>query len=127
MNTRQPFTAEILYERKSTMQEDAITDAENSYLDAEDWQIALEPYEGEPQAALALGINLIELKRRITALNMHDALDAIDVAIDCLYNHSDFHTVGRGLFETAVKGKLTTDKESLLRQLGVEIEGDDDG
>jgi hypothetical protein len=111
------------------MQNNPITDVESetSYLDPEDWQIALEPYEGEPQSALALGINLIELKRRITALNMHDALEAIDVAIDCLYNHSDFHSVGRGLFESAIEGKLTTDKESLLRQLGVEIEEDEDG
>jgi hypothetical protein len=57
---------------------------------------------------------------------MHDALEAIDVAIDCLYNHSDFNSVGRGLFENAIEGKLTTDKESLLRQLGVEVKDDED-
>lgn len=56
---------------------------------------------------------------------MHDAIEAIDVAIDCLYNHSDFHSVGRGLFESAIEGKLTADKESLLRQLGVRIEEDE--
>ena len=102
------------------------TETETPYLDAEDWQIALAPYEGNPQAALTLGIHLVELKRRISALHMHDALDAIDVAIDCLYSHSDFHTVGRGLFESAIEGKLTADKESLLRQLGVEIEDEDE-
>ena len=102
------------------------TDSENTYLDEEDWQIALEPYEGKPQAALTLGIHLVELKQRINDLNLHDALDAIDVAIDCLYNHSDFHSVGRGLFESAIEGKLTADKESLLRQLGIEIEDDED-
>ena len=57
---------------------------------------------------------------------MHDALEAIDVAIDRLYNHSDFHTVGRGLFESAIEGKLTAGKESSLRQLGVKIEDDED-
>ena len=110
------------------MQENVITDTESEtpYLDAKDWQIALEPYEGNPQAALTLGIHLVELKQRINDLNMHDALEAIDVAIDCLYNHSDFHSVGRGLFESAIEGKLTADKESLLRQLGVEIEDDED-
>jgi hypothetical protein len=102
------------------------TDSETPYLDPEDWQIALQPYEGNPQAALTLGIHFVELKRRISDLNMHDALDAIDVAIDCLYTHSDFHGIGRGLFETAIEGKLTADKELLLRQLGVEIEDDDD-
>jgi hypothetical protein len=57
---------------------------------------------------------------------MHDALEAIDVAIDCLYSHSDFHGVGRGLFESAIEGKLSPDKESLLSRLGVVIEGDED-
>jgi hypothetical protein len=110
------------------MQDNPITDAEGEtpYLDEEDWQIALKPYEGNPQAALTLGIHLVELKQRINDLDMHDALEAIDVAIDCLYNHSDFHSVGRGLFESAIEGKLTADKESLLRQLGVEIEDDED-
>lgn len=107
------------------MQNNAIT-SDSPYLDEEDWQIALKPYEGNPQAALTLGIHLVELKRRINDLNMHDTLDAIDVAIDCLYNHSDFHSVGRGLFENAIAGKLTSDKESLLRQLGVQIEDDED-
>ena len=101
------------------------TESETPYLDPEDWRIALAPYEENPQAALTLGIHLVELKRRISDLNMHDALDAIEVAIDCLYNHSDFHSVGRGLFESAIEGKLTADKESLLRQLGVEIEDDE--
>ena len=109
------------------MQYHRITVTETPYLDREDWQIALKPYEGNPKAALTLGIHLVELKQRIKDLNMHDALEAIDVAIDCLYNHSDFHTVGRGLFENAIEGKLTADKESLLRQLGVKIEeGEDD-
>ena len=106
------------------MQNNPIMDTETPYLDEEDWRIALKPYEGNPQAALTLGIHLVELKQRISDLNMHDALEAIDVAIDCLYNHSDFHSVGRGLFESAIEGKLTADKESLLRQLGVEIEDD---
>ena len=110
------------------MRDNAITDTEtdNPYLDEEDWQIALAPYAGKPQAALTLGIHLVELKRRVSDLNMHDALDAIDVAIDCLYSHSDFHSVGRGLFESAIEGKLTADKESLLRQLGVVIEDEED-
>lgn len=102
------------------------TESETPYLDEEDWQIALKPYEGNPQAALTLGIHLVELKQRINDLNMHDALDAINVAIDCLYSHSDFHGVGRGLFESAIEGKLSSDKESLLRQLGVKIEDDAD-
>ena len=101
------------------------TDAENvtvtEYLDPEDWQIAFEPYEGNPQAALTLGFQLTELKQCIRDLDMHEALQEIEVAIDCLYEHSDFRSISRELFGTAIGGSLTTDKETLLRQLGLRI------
>ena len=103
------------------MQDNPITDTENAYLDAEDWQVALEPYEGKPQAALTLGINLTELKRRVKALDLRGATEGIDVAIDCLYEHSEFRSVSRELFATALEGDLTTDTENMLRELGLEI------
>lgn len=105
------------------MQEDPNTDSENdtAYLDPEDWQLAFEPYEGKPEAALTLGFLLTELKQSIGELNMHDALDEIDVAIDCLYEHTDFRSVSRELFETVIEGRLKTDKEVLLRQLGIKV------
>ena len=52
---------------------------------------------------------------------MHEALAEIQVAIDCLYEHSDFRSVSRELFETAIAVKLTTDKEAVLRHLGIRI------
>jgi hypothetical protein len=103
------------------MQENRTTDAQISYLDDEDWQIAFEPYEGNPQAALTLGFHLTELRRWIDGLMKHKALAAIDRAIDCLYEHSDFRSVGRELFLTAIAGELTTDKEELIRHLGITI------
>jgi hypothetical protein len=107
------------------MQENANTDTENVVvtvnLDPEDWQIAFEPYEGEPQAALTLGFRLTELKQSITDLKMLEAIEEIDVAIDCLYEHSDFRTISRALFGTAIAGKLSTEREALLRKLGIEI------
>jgi hypothetical protein len=107
------------------MQEDPNTDSEidtvTIHLDPEDWQIAFEPYEGEPQAALTLGYRLTELKQSITDLKMLEAIEEIGVAIDCLYEHSDFRSISRALFGTAIAGKLSTDRERLLRQLGIEI------
>ena len=108
------------------MQDNPSTDntnaeTENPYLDLEDWQIAFEPYEGNPQAALTLGFRLTELKQLIHDLDMHEALQEIEVAIDCLYEHSDFRSISREMFGTAIQGKLTTDKETLLRQLGMRI------
>jgi len=107
------------------MQEDPNTDTVNvtvtDYLDPEGWEIAFEPYEGEPQAALTLGFRLMELKLSIRELDMHEALQDLDLAIDCLFEHSDFRSISRELFETAIAGKLSTDREELLRKLGMHI------
>jgi hypothetical protein len=107
------------------MQDNANTDTVNvtvtEYPDPEDWQIAFEPDEGEPQAALTLGFRLMELKQLIRDLDMHEAVREIDTAIDCLYEHSDFRSISHELFETAIAGKLTTDREALLRKLGMQI------
>jgi hypothetical protein len=105
------------------MQENPITDPETdiAYPDIEGWEIAFEPYEGNPQAALSLGFRLTDLKQLIRDLDMHEALQEIEVAIDCLYEHSDFRSITREMFGTAIEGRLTTDKEILLRQLGVRI------
>jgi hypothetical protein len=107
------------------MQEDPNTDAEidtvTVHLDPEDWQIAFEPYEGNPQAALTLGFRLTELKQSIRDLDMHEALQEIELALDCLYEYSDFRSISREMFGTAIAGKLTTDKEELIRHLGIRI------
>ena len=95
--------------------------SENAALDTEDWEIALAPYRGHPFDALTLAFHLAEVKRHINALNMHEALAAIDRAIDCLYGHSEFRNASRELFLTAIEGRLTTEKEELLRQLGIRI------
>ena len=105
------------------MQEDATTDSENvsTSLDPEDWQLAFEPYEEQPEAALSLAFLFTELKQLISGLNMHEALNEIDVAIDCLYEHSDFRNVSREMFETVIEGTVTKNKEALLRQLGIQF------
>ncbi len=96
-------------------------ETENIYPDLEDWQIAFQPYEGNPEAALTLGFRLTELKQLIRDLDMHEVLQEIEVAIDCLYEHSDFRSISREMFGTAIAGKLTTDKEAVLRHLGMRI------
>jgi len=97
------------------------TDSESLPLDAEDWKIAFEPYEGHSLDALTLGFHLTELKRQINDLQMREALASLDRAIDRLYEHSEFCGAGREMFLTAIAGNLTTDKEEHLRQLGIRI------
>lgn len=76
---------------------------ESAPLDTEDWQIAFAPYEGLPLDALTLAFHLTALKRDINALRMHHAVAAMDRAIDCLYQHSEFRNVSRELFLTAIE------------------------
>jgi hypothetical protein len=90
-------------------------------LDAEDWEVAFEPYAGHPRAALTLAFHLTELKRLIDGVKKREAVNAIDEALDRLYEHSDFRDVSHELFLTAAAGELTTDTEELLRQLGIKI------
>ena len=105
------------------MQNDVTTDSADDILglSEEDWQIALEPYEGHPLDALSLGFRLAVMKQQILDLKMPDALAELDQAIECLFEHSDFRRAGRELFQIAVEGRLTIEQEELLRQLGVRI------
>ena len=105
------------------MQEDATTDIENvtSTIDPEDWQLALMPYDEEPEEALSLAFLLTEVSQLIRGLNMREALEELEVAIDCLYEHSNFRNVSREMFERVIEGKITTRKEALLRELGIKF------
>ena len=96
-------------------------ESERASLEHEDWEIAFTPYEGRPLDALTLAYRFTVLKQEIQGLRMQEAIEAIDHAVDCLYEHSEFRTVGREMFLTAIKGELTTDKEQMLRQLGIRI------
>ena len=40
-------------------------------------------------------------------------------AVDSLYEHSEFRSVGHELFRAAVEGRLTTEQENRLHELGI--------
>ena len=105
------------------MQDNRTTDPENvtSTIDPDDWQLALAVYQEEPQEALSLAFLLAEVRQLIRALNMREALEELEVAIDCLYEHSVFRNVSRDLFERVIEGTMTTSKEALLRELGIKF------
>lgn len=90
-------------------------------LDAEDWQIAFEPYKGNPSAALSLGYRFMVLKDYLTAKSprVQEAIEAIDLAIDALFPFSDFHGVSQDLFRKMIQGQLTVEEEEKLRALGI--------
>ena len=105
------------------MQDNPITDAENDSpdLDAEDWQIAFEPYNGNPSAALSLGYRFTTLKEYLTEEppKIKETIAAIDLGIEALFPFTDFHNISLDLFRKMIEGQLTFEEEEKLRALGV--------
>lgn len=50
-------------------------------------------------------------------LRTTEALTGLDLAIDCLFEHSEFRSAGRELFQLAVEGKRTSEQLDTIHQL----------
>src|SRR5688500_1554888 len=100
------------------MHDNAITDTVSPPLDCEDWQIAFEPYAEHPFLALSLAQHLTALQDYIQS-DTDKATAAINRAVNALYEHSEFRSVGLLLFRATVQGRLTTDRENLIHELGI--------
>jgi hypothetical protein len=87
-------------------------------LDAEDWQIAFEPYTQHPFLALALAQHLTALQDFVQS-DAIKATAAINRAVDSLYEHSEFRSVALELFRATVHGQLSVELENLVHQLGI--------
>jgi|SRR6185369_6572139 len=105
------------------MPDDPTTHLENDSpdIDEEDWQIAFQPFEKNPTAALSLAFRFTTLKEYLTdeAPKVKEAIEALDLAIDVLFPFTYFHSVSQGLFHKMLRGQLTVEEEEKLRALGV--------
>ena len=100
------------------MQDNRNTPNENPPLDAEDWEIVLEPYVNHPLLALALAQHLSALQDYVES-EPGKATAAINRAVDSLFEHSEFRSVGLELFRARVQGRMSVEVENLLNQLGI--------
>jgi hypothetical protein len=91
---------------------------ENAPLDAEDWQIAFEPYAQFPVLAFILAQHLSALQD-LAQSDAAKATGAISRAVDELYEHSQFRSVSLELFRATVQGRLPVDVESVINALGI--------
>ena len=96
---------------------------ENTYPDTEDWQAAFDVYEGHAAEAFALAYDLIAIQQYLTGerKKIPEAVATLNAAVDVLYEHTQFRSVSHELFRAAVEGRITTEQEQLLRDLGVRI------
>lgn len=99
------------------------THIESFPLDAEDWEIAFEVYEGNPGAALSLGFNLMVLKAYLAVepIRLEEVIESIDQAMEVLFPFTQFHEVSYLLFRRLAEGKLTREEEKILEALGVKF------
>lgn len=92
-------------------------------LDAEQWKIVLKVCAGHPVAALTLAYQLIAIKQSLQRgpKGIPDAIAGLDLAIEALYVHTDFHKMGRRFYHRTIGGTLKPEQEEKLRQLGVKV------
>ena len=105
------------------MRNNSNTHTENLALDAEDWEIAFEPYQGNHSAAITLGFNLMILKGYLAVepLNIEAVIEGLEQAMAELFPFTQFHEVSYLLFRRLAEGKLSRDEEKILEALGVKF------
>jgi hypothetical protein len=92
-------------------------------LEAENWKIALKRYEGHAVPALLLAHQLTAIKQCLERgrKGIPDAIAGLDLAIEGLYQHTDFHKMGRKFYHRTLEGTLRPEQQDILRKLGVKI------
>jgi hypothetical protein len=110
------------------MQEDPTTNNTDNQtkhfeIDRDDWNVALEPYEGTPYAALMLGYNFAIMRTHLDSqiLKSRPVITALALAMEALFPHTDFHSTSFDLFIKLAQGKLTFDEEQMLNALGMKF------
>ncbi len=89
--------------------------------EAENWKIAVKVYAGHPVSALLLAYQLVAIKQSLERGRKGEAIKSLDMAIESLFPHTDFHRVGHKFFRRTIEGSLTPKQENKLRELGVKL------
>ena len=92
-------------------------------LDADDWELSFVPYAGNPGAALALGFRLMVLRSflAVEPLKIQEAIDGIDLAVEAVFPHTQFHELSLEFFRKVIEGELTFEEDQKLRAMGFEF------
>ena len=97
-------------------------DSESPLPDTEDWQIVLEPYFAHPETALGLARRFASIRQYLKAKpNVLQAIDSLDLAIEVLFEHTQFHSGAYELYQTMIEGRADRAHEALAESLGVKF------
>jgi hypothetical protein len=96
---------------------------EQPEIDDDDWEIALQPYEEDPDRAALLGVCLTILKGHIAnkPRKLNEAIGEIDRALEALYLHSHFNEIAFVLFRRMAEGDLSLAEQQMLKTLGIKV------
>lgn len=95
---------------------------EHPWLDIEDWEIALRPYQSDPDAALMLSTSLAILQSHLAEPELiKEAHEELNRALEVLFLWSEFPNVSYVLFRKFVAGSLSVEEQELLKRLGVKL------
>jgi len=88
-------------------------------LDPRDWNAIFEPYASEPTLALALAFQFTALKHSLQRgpKGIAEAITGMDQAIEHLYPHTEFNTLGRRVFSLTIESTITGKQEDLITAL----------
>ena len=88
-------------------------------LDPRDWEAIFEVYASEPTSALALAYQFTALKQSLQRgpKGIADAITGINQAIESLYPHTEFNTLGRHVFSLTIESTITGKQEDLITAL----------
>ena len=92
-------------------------------LDPEDWKVVFEVYKEHPILALALAQQFTAIRQSLEQgrKGIPDAIEALNLAIDGLFEHTDFNNVSHKLYRQRLDGILKQEQEEKLRELGVKL------
>ena len=92
-------------------------------LDPEDWKTFFEAYKEHPILALGLAQQFTAIRQSLEqgSNGIPDAIEALNLAIDLLFERTDFHIVIRSLYRQRLDGNLGPKKEDILREFGVRL------
>ena len=99
------------------------TDQESPLPDSEDWQIVLEPYFAHPETALGLARRFASIRECLKAQtpDVLRAIDSLDLAIEVLFEHTQFYSGAYELYQTMIEGRADRAHETLAENLGVKF------
>ena len=99
------------------------TDSESPLPDSEDWQIVLEPYFAHPEVALGLARQFAAIRHCLKAEPpaVLQALDSLDLAVEALFEHTQFQSGAYELYQTVIEGRADRAHETLAESLGVKL------